>query len=622
MTKPRLFLCSGATAAQTPKSWHDSQKIVLNAFGRDPNVNIRIEDVVRSFARKISPRLLDLLEIAAYVYSADTAAPRGKRWEEDGSVESWARQFRFVIPVGDLAFWKQHTVQNLLREILNFLSNDTYDFKFIKSVAKRQTQDYFDFGTEEDWQFSHPDRVIMFSGGLDSLAGATETLSSGQNAVLVSHRPVGSIDSRQKQLVASLKARFPNHLIHIPICINKSKELAREHTQRTRSFLYSAIGSVVASAVDAGGVRFFENGIVSLNLPVADEVLQARASRTTHPIAIDLLSKFYSLVLEREIVVDNPYIFLTKAEVVNKLTQLNQADLIGLSCSCAHTWFKTRTQWHCGRCSQCIDRRIAVLAAGAAAHESAEDYVEDVFTGKRSDHYERNMAVDYVRHAIELAKMSEQHIASKFNLELSRAARPFVNRRQAVEQFIAMHSRHGNSVKNVIESQLAEHAADMLEGTLEKSSMLAMIYGQQHQEPNWQRFCQRIVGLLSKGLPIVSHTHKPMDEPHLQELCDGILKAQEIDLAREFPFMRWSSSLTKPDWSSESHNLWVELKYARKKYGLRQITEDIAADITKYGDNVHHTLFLIYDPDHLVTDEEEFAAPIHARPTMRVAFIR
>jgi len=68
--------------------------------------------------------------------------------------------------------------------------------------------------------------------------------------------------------------------------------------------------------------------------------------------------------------------------------------------------------------------------------------------------------------------------------------------------------------------------------------------------------------------------------------------------------------------------VWIELKYVRKQYGLRKITEDIAADITKYGDNVRRTLFLIYDPDHLVTDEEAFAAPIHARPTMRAAFIR
>jgi hypothetical protein len=78
MTKPRLLLCGGATAAQAPKSWRDSQEIILNASGRDPNVNIRIEDVVRSFAKQVSPRLWDLLEIATYVYAADTAAPRGK----------------------------------------------------------------------------------------------------------------------------------------------------------------------------------------------------------------------------------------------------------------------------------------------------------------------------------------------------------------------------------------------------------------------------------------------------------------------------------------------------------------------------------------------------------------
>src|SRR5215207_1902557 len=101
------------------------------------------------------------------------------------------------------------------------------------------------------------------------------------------------MDSRQRKLFEEFDKHFPNNKIHVPVWINKDKSLGREYTQRTRSFLYSALGVVIAESVKAGGVRFFENGIVSLNLPVADEVQRARASRTTHPISLHLFTEFY-----------------------------------------------------------------------------------------------------------------------------------------------------------------------------------------------------------------------------------------------------------------------------------------------------------------------------------------
>jgi hypothetical protein len=54
--------------------------------------------------------------------------------------------------------------------------------------------------------------------------------------------------------------------------------------------------------------------------------------------------------------------------------------------------------------------------------------------------------------------------------------------------------------------------------------------------------------------------------------------------------------MTKPDWSDESAAVWIELKYIRRSSDVRKATEEIAADITKYGDNERRTLFAIYDP--------------------------
>jgi hypothetical protein len=86
--------------------------------------------------------------------------------------------------------------------------------------------------------------------------------------------------------------------------------------------------------------------------------------------------------------------------------------------------------------------------------------------------------------------------------------------------------------------------------------------------------------------------------------------------------MRWGPVSTKPDWSSEELRLWVELKYVRRKADIRPISEDIAADITKYGDNRRRVLFVVYDPKHLVADEKQFAAPVAARDDMYLQVIR
>jgi REase_DpnII-MboI len=152
--------------------------------------------------------------------------------------------------------------------------------------------------------------------------------------------------------------------------------------------------------------------------------------------------------------------------------------------------------------------------------------------------------------------------------------------------------------------------------------MLALIGSREHLVPSWTQYAERITALLLGGVPIACKSHKPADESHLQEICDGILKAQHDDLVREFPFMRWGSGLTKPDWSVEERTLWIELKYVRKKADIRPISEDIAADITKYGDNGRHCLFLIYDPGHLIINEKAFSEPILRREGMLVRFIR
>jgi 7-cyano-7-deazaguanine synthase in queuosine biosynthesis len=622
--EPRLFVCSGLEIPEGDPLREGRRVISLDSIGDDANVHIRLENVAKVLNEHLSPRLTDLLEIASYVFTADTATRRGQDWTNNDATEAWSRDFQFVIPVRDAEFWQSDNVQSYLIKLLGFLSNDSYAFDFRKLGKDRSPKEgYLDFGSSENWPFYGVERVIMFSGGLDSLAGAVEGASNGDKLVLISHSPVSTIISRQRNLFDQLRTKYPVPMVHIPVWINKSEDLGREHTQRTRSFLYASLGTVIAESVKADGVRFFENGVVSLNLPIADEVLQARASRTTHPVALDLFSKLASLIVERPFEVDNPYLFKTKAEVVSAIVQSSAGDLIGQTCSCAHTGrFQSGTQWHCGTCSQCIDRRIAILAAGAEAFDNENDYVSDVFTGARSEGPERNMAVNYARHTMELSRMSEVEIATRFNLEFTRAVRPFPKRRESAEMLIKTHKRHGEAAYQVLVSQLETNVPKILSGDLPESSMLSAIAGGKHLASSWSRYADRIASLLSSGIPVACASHKPKNETHLQEICDGILKSNGADLVREFPFMRWSSSLTKPDWAAESFDLLIELKYVREKRGIRRITEEIAADITKYGDNGKRVLFVIYDPNHVIVDERAFSEPVLKRADMLTYFLR
>jgi hypothetical protein len=242
------------------------------------------------------------------------------------------------------------------------------------------------------------------------------------------------------------------------------------------------LGTVVAESVQAGGVRFFENGIMSLNLPVADEAIRARASRTTHPVVLHLLKLLCSAITERDFAVDNPYLFKTKTDVVMSLSANQAAHLIPYTCSCAHLMFKSKAQWHCGSCSQCIDRRFAITAAGLLEHDSAEDYVSDVFMGPRKDGPEKSMAVDFVRHGIELSRLSESELAARFNAELSRAVRYEPERSEAAERLISMLKRHGEVVSRVLQEKIAEQSEKLVKGTMDDNSLLALVIGRKHLE--------------------------------------------------------------------------------------------------------------------------------------------
>jgi 7-cyano-7-deazaguanine synthase in queuosine biosynthesis len=489
-----LVLCGGATA---PKG-RASETFRLDTSGRDENISLSIDDISKRMIADIPDVLADLLEVATYVYCADQLTRRGGDAME-ALGKGWRRRFIFVIPVREPDRWRQPEVSERLVKLLAFMSDEEFRFLFEPASSPRPWSSYFKFSDGDDAGFQ-PNEVALFSGGLDSLAGAVEKLERTQDQILlVSHRSAPQIFERQKYLAGELARRFPRRILHVPVRITKRSTDAVETTQRTRTFLFAALAIIVGQLAGRKRLSFYENGVVSFNLPIASQVVGARATRSTHPRVISDLQAFLSALLDEQVEVQNPYIWKTKAEVASTLGKCNHADLLAHSTSCSHVYGMTKLKTHCGRCSQCLDRRFAILAAGLGESDPEEMYAVDLLAGARDEGKDRTMAESFVRHARELVGLTESGFIGHFGGHLARAAGSFPNLavEQVMRRAIALHQRHGQAVLSVVEMGFKNHARALADGSLPESCLLRLI-GDTRRRPtdlsvedqaklNWER---------------------------------------------------------------------------------------------------------------------------------------
>ena len=200
-----VYLCNGATL---PDGVDPSECTVLDyrpSGGELPVVRLGLPDFVRSVLH-LPDRHLDLLEIAAYVFAADRLTPRGSKTAVE--YQSWARSLHFVVRVRDIEFWHQSRVGEALGAALRFATGDKdYQFTFQAGHTTPPTNlfDREPFSVEQDGDLS----ILLFSGGLDSLAGAVQRLEqSSEHLCLVSHlSQVGTIRT-QRGLASALQRDY------------------------------------------------------------------------------------------------------------------------------------------------------------------------------------------------------------------------------------------------------------------------------------------------------------------------------------------------------------------------------------------------------------------------------
>lgn len=344
---------------------HSSRALIPGTHYR-----LRSEQLFEPLRSEASPKVTDLLAIAAAVYSIDRLIKRSYK----SALRGPARVLHVRARVAAPAFWTDQA--ELLREVLVDLSGDQWTFEFEQ-------------GRVPQWQSSMlkvQDTICLYSGGLDSLAGLAHRLVDTSGCITsVTMLHVGRQRARVKGHIDGLNAHFGARVypVLVPMALISPPRLdVQELSQRCRGFIFASLGVGVAAALGAKRIEVYENGVGALNVPLMFGMsVGGRTTKGCHPRIMELMSQLASAVLDREVSFVLPHEFRTKGELVSVLRPRILQALAVKSFSCIHTSPRIAGEpKHCGFCPACIGRRQAFLAGGVADDSSC--YKTDILNPK------------------------------------------------------------------------------------------------------------------------------------------------------------------------------------------------------------------------------------------------
>ena len=421
----------------------DKRPLEIDWRGPQRNAVLGVEALGKA-AGALTPRALDLVEIAAATYLADLAIPRGRN-------EAYVRSLELHVPVSEPDFWQEQAHE--LSRLLYLLTADNVTFTFHPRAEEP-------LAVGAVGSAAGNDAVCLISGGVDSLAGAVMLLRAGRRPLFVTHRSGNPTVGRAQAAVLKTLRRLSSDFGHVYVPVMpRLTEMSlpypppeqREPSRRSRSLLFMALGAAAAQALGTPEVYLCENGVLTAAVPLAPSRVGGLSTRSTHPAVLDLftlLCKRAGLACQ----VINPFLYQTKAELIRDILRpVLRVEEIQATVSC---WMAGRRHRQCGGCVPCLIRRISMLAAGLPD----EAYEMDVL-GRPQDYQGTDPyvnLVDLLSYAVYLLERSPVEILMSAPRLLDMQAYNV-----SVPDIVDMLKRFAEEVRRVVEEHFPQSAALM-----------------------------------------------------------------------------------------------------------------------------------------------------------------
>jgi 7-cyano-7-deazaguanine synthase in queuosine biosynthesis len=314
------------------------------------------------------PAAKDLLRIVSAAYLADRTVSRPQL--------AMRRDLHIIVHVEQPEAWPQDVLDRLA-DLLHWLSGDTWR---IDLVAAKPAPAHI----RSDATVAPADTVSLLSGGLDSLCGALLHLDNAATTIFLGHRDSSTAVRRaQDTIKTALHQRRPD-TTYLRYAF-RPVTTRRESTPRTRSLLFMAMATALASGRRATAILVPENGFTSINPPLEPSRGGPLTTRSTHPWTFYTLQLLLDALPLGRMTITNPYATLTKGDMVAAALKPGSVDdlhLAAATLSCAKPNAGRlpggNPNLNCGLCIACFVRRGAFAAAKRA---DQTEYLVDVLTG-------------------------------------------------------------------------------------------------------------------------------------------------------------------------------------------------------------------------------------------------
>lgn len=475
---PTYIFCEGYKPENIEKCDNDLELYFDSGSPALNNIDVELTSLREAILRK-DDYAKDLIRIAIYVYITDRGIQRGGKF--NAYDKDWNKPLKFFIPVLEPDFWNQESIKTALSDVLYFAVGHNYTFEFSKwnpDVNNSMFMNLWEAGFKE----TNADCISMFSGGIDSLYSTIELIEEGKKPLLFSHKSAIKIKTYRDNLVSLLNNDYDIRLDKWELGINSKKDIAVEETQRSRGFLYAVLGSAFAKCMGLRDVYLSDNGIVTFNLKYTDQIKETMNTRSTNPKFMYLFNELTKLIWRDEAPeVKNKLLWLTRGEVVQKLKEKNKSYLLHDNFSCAHPRQSSKAQPHCGVCSQCIDRRIAVDWADINDDDEPRfHYQKDIFTAELED--DRKKSENEVAQVEQLFRKAKRILASNEDQligiypEIVDYCPATENTQSFALKAIDLHKRHSQQIFEVLKKQLDKNHEDYLLNRLPQKCFLNIVY--------------------------------------------------------------------------------------------------------------------------------------------------